>query len=819
MKHLYLLSILAIFFTTSKLGAQVTGFAINGLNLPTTLNPASCDSIVNIGFSAVNPNTSTASGYDLPYVITGNNFNGFQFQAVVNWGDGSTSNSGGGTSTSGTNISMNPPLAHTYNAPGTYLITTTVYNPANQTYAYDSINYTIGACNFLAYTYVGLDCDNNGTIEQALNNVPFVLVGAGMSYQGTPASNTMLQFNNVLMGTYTLQISPQWLLANGYQVQSSVPSTTINLPNSGVSTFAFTLICAQGVQSFCATGQVYCDANDNGFLDNGETPIANAPISVNGVTAYTNANGIYNLNYAGLLNTNFTLSMSSAWLSQHGYVILNNNGSNVTTITGTPCNSGAPITTVNFPLSCGGAVSPTQCYSGYVFCDANNNGIFDAGETPLVYAPVQLYAGTTTNSVVTVYTNGTGFFQYCGNFSNSANFVFANISSQWLVYNGYNSTTASTTVLGSINGQTNFASIAINCGGPTSTCADLWTSVTPWIGYYQNSVAYIKLNWGSYGPSAVGNYTLSMTFPTGVSPILASIQNPNYTITGNTITWNLSSSSTNFTNYDVIQFNVPGGLINGAQHYFTSSIAPTGSISDCGTYNNAGNLLQILGNSYDPNDKNACTDYQNDNFPLGYLDAFVDDALTYTIRFQNTGTAPAQNIYIIDTLDAALDWNSFTLIEASHNMQVVNLGNGIYRFEFPQIWLPDSTTNEAQSHGHLTYRITELPNNPINSTIENTAYIYFDWNSPIITNTTYNINMWIDGINELENQLVIYPNPATDEIRVSLEQPTSVRVSDINGKILLEQVLQPGEALKLGNLNAGIYMIDAGSKRTKLIKN
>jgi uncharacterized repeat protein (TIGR01451 family) len=229
--------------------------------------------------------------------------------------------------------------------------------------------------------------------------------------------------------------------------------------------------------------------------------------------------------------------------------------------------------------------------------------------------------------------------------------------------------------------------------------------------------------------------------------------------------------------------------------------------------------LQILGNSYDPNDKNACTDYQNDNFPLGYLDAFVDDALTYTIRFQNTGTAPAQNIYIIDTLDAELDWNSFTLIEASHNMQVVNLGNGIYRFEFPQIWLPDSTTNEAQSHGHLTYRITEMPNNPINSTIENTAYIYFDWNSPIITNTTLNINMWIDGINELENQLVIYPNPATDEIKVSIEQPTNILVSDFNGKLLLKQVLQPGQALNLSDLKSGIYLIEAGDKKTKLIKN
>jgi uncharacterized repeat protein (TIGR01451 family) len=568
----------------------------------------------------------------------------------------------------------------------------------------------------------------------------------------------------------------------------------------------------------CATGQVYCDANDNGVLDNGETPIANAPVSVNGTLTYSDATGYYYLTYPGTANNTFTLSLNNNWLTQQGYSILNNNGSNINYISGTPCNSGIPPATINFPLSCGGNVSPTLCYGGFVFCDANANGVMNSGETPLIGAAVQLFVQPNSTTSVTVYTDSTGYFSYCGPFINTSNIILAQVSPTWLTYNGYAVTSSYITLQGFTSTQLQPGMLPINCGG-TSSCADLWTSVTPWIGYYQNSVAYIKLNWGSYGPSAVGNYTLSMTFPTGVSPILASIQNPNYTITGNSITWNLSSSSTFFTNYDVIQFNVPGGLINGAQHYFTSSIAPTGSITDCGSYNNAGNLLQILGNSYDPNDKNACTDYQNDNFPLGYLDAFVDDALTYTIRFQNTGTAPAQNIYIIDTLDAALDWNSFTLIEASHNMQVVNLGNGIYRFEFPQIWLPDSTTNEAQSHGHLTYRITELPNNPINSTIENTAYIYFDWNSPIITNTTFNINMWIDGINELENQLVVYPNPATDEIMVSLEQPTNVRVTDLNGKLLLERILQPGDALDLDSLNAGIYMIEAGSKRTKLIKN
>jgi organic radical activating enzyme len=78
---------------------------------------------------------------------------------------------------------------------------------------------------------------------------------------------------------------------------------------------------------------------------------------------------------------------------------------------------------------------------------------------------------------------------------------------------------------------------------------------------------------------------------------------------------------------------------------------------------------------------------------------------------------------------------------------------------------------------------------------------------------------WIDGINELENQLVIYPNPATDEIKVSIEQPTNILVSDFNGKLLLKQVLQPGQALNLSDLKSGIYLIEAGDKKTKLIKN
>jgi uncharacterized repeat protein (TIGR01451 family) len=815
MKAFYLL--LFGLFAFSKFSfAQVTGFAINGLSLGPNAVTSSCDSTLSIGFSAVNPMTSSANYFDLPYVINGNNFNGFQFQAVVNWGDGATSNSGGGTSTTGTNISMNPPLNHTYNSAGTYTVTTTVYNPANQTYAMDSVQITVGSCTAYFYCMIQVDCNNDGTIDSQINApVPVTLSNGFNTYTDT-LQNNMFSLNNIWAGNYNISIDPAWLSANNYVIGNIIPSPLIFI-SGGVSTTLITLNCASQTTTLCASGQVYCDANDNGVMDNGETPIANAPISVNGTVTYTNANGFYNISYSGNIGDTVELSISSNWLTQNGYSVLNNNGSNLNYITGTPCNSGVPVSNVNFPLSCNGTVTPTLCYSGYVFCDANANGVMNAGEQPLTYAPVTLYNNTATNSSVTVYTDSTGYFSYCGQYSTST-YLFATISQNWLIYNGYNPTVGVITLVGSTSSTTTTGYLAVNCGGTTTTCSDVWTTVSPWIGYYQNNIAYIKLNWGSYGPSPVGAYSLSFTYPAGVSPILSSIQNSNYTISGNTITWNLTNSATSFTNNDVIQFSVPGGLINGAQHFYTSTIAPTGPVNDCGTYNNNGSLLQILGNAYDPNDKNASTDYMNENYPIGYLDAFIDDALTYTIRFQNTGTAPAQNVYIIDTLSTLLDWTSFTLIEASHPMQVVNLGNGILRFEFNQIWLPDSTTNEPESHGQLTYRIREIPTNAIMSIIENTAYIYFDWNAPIVTNTTFHQNMWLDQIDELEGGLSIFPNPAQTQISLGITEPTFIQIKDINGKVIFNERVEVGQTIQVQALESGIYMIEGGLQKGKFIK-
>ena len=825
MKKIYIRSFaLTVLFLATILSfhAQVTGFAINGLTTPTTMPTTICGLTANISYSALTPSTSSAGTATIPYVITGNNFSGFQFVSQVNWGDGATTTSNGGTGTSGTNISMSPAVTHTYTTPGTYNVYTTVYNQSNQTYAIDSVMLTVGSCTAYFYCLIQVDCDNNGSVDSQINTpVPVMLTNGTNTYIDT-TQNNMFMMNNVWVGTYTLSIDPTWLAANNYVIGNIVPSPTVTV-GAGTSTVVITLNCASQTTMLCATGQVYCDANDNGMMDNGETPIANAPISVNGTVVYSNANGIYNISYPGTVNITFALTMNSNWLTQHGYAILNNNGNNVTNILGTPCNSGVPITTVNYPLSCGGTVSPTMCYSGFVFCDSNGNGVMNPNEAPLAGAPVILYNTSATISSITVYTDSTGYFIYCGQYSTST-YLIATISQSWLTYNGYNPNVGVITLIGSPAGTTSTGYIAINCGGTTTTCADLWTTVTPWIGYYQNSTAYVKINWGNYGPGAAGNYTMTMSFPAGVTVNASTIANGGI-VSGNTITWNLNSASSFFSNYDVITFNVPSGLTSGTAHYFTSTIAPTTG-TDCSTVNNAGSLLQLVGNSYDPNDKVV----QRPDFAIQffgdetqYIAAEMQEALTYTVRFQNTGTAPAQNIYIIDTLDADLDWSTFTLIQASHNMQVVNLGNGIMRFEFPNIWLADSTTNEPASHGHLVYRIMENAANTYGTEIENTAYIYFDWNDPIITNTTYNFNNWTEGITEGSAQNIhVYPNPTNESITIACEGNFSYQLVDLSGRVIAAGEGMNTEKVDFDKASAGIYQLTVtsttGQTSLKVIK-
>lgn len=105
------------------------------------------------------------------------------------------------------------------------------------------------------------------------------------------------------------------------------------------------------------------------------------------------------------------------------------------------------------------------------------------------------------------------------------------------------------------------------------------------------------------------------------------------------------------------------------------------------------------------------------------------------------------------------------------------------------------------------------------STIENTAYIYFDWNAPIITNTTLHTNMWFDGIEELNNKLRVTPNPAHSTLTIELAHEQKVKIFDLSGQLLIFQDVIPGQQIDIQDLKPGLYIVETEEQRTKFIKN
>jgi len=220
--------------------------------------------------------------------------------------------------------------------------------------------------------------------------------------------------------------------------------------------------------------------------------------------------------------------------------------------------------------------------------------------------------------------------------------------------------------------------------------------------------------------------------------------------------------------------------------------------------------------AFDPNDKQAQ--------PVGYGSSnYIEDytPLDYKIRFQNTGTDTAFRVVIRDTISPYLDINSIIPGASNHAYTWRVYGEGILEFTFDNIMLPDSNVNEPASHGFVRFRINQVPNNPIGTVIENNAAIYFDYNAPIITNTTMHtigedfVQVSLTGIEDIlvedEVRIQVYPNPFHDQTTIKLEGGNynrwNVRVYDLTGQEVLHKQSQSDQLqLKRGQLTQGIYI-------------
>lgn len=137
--------------------------------------------------------------------------------------------------------------------------------------------------------------------------------------------------------------------------------------------------------------------------------------------------------------------------------------------------------------------------------------------------------------------------------------------------------------------------------------------------------------------------------------------------------------------------------------------------------------------AYDPNDKKESTGVG----PEGVIED--GQWLRYTVRFQNTGNAPATDVVIRDELSTHLDHSTFTPVSWSHDVETTVEPSGDLVLRFENIMLPDSGSDMAASQGYFCYRIKANTGLMPGTRILNTARIFFDNNPPIITNTTSNM--------------------------------------------------------------------------------
>jgi uncharacterized repeat protein (TIGR01451 family) len=331
---------------------------------------------------------------------------------------------------------------------------------------------------------------------------------------------------------------------------------------------------------------------------------------------------------------------------------------------------------------------------------------------------------------------------------------------------------------------------------------------------YTNKIIYTNL-----GTQTVASGTLTFT------------KDARVTITANTQTGTVPTPNGftyNFTNllpFEVrmmtVTLQVPTIPTVALGNLLTNSVSITPLTGDVVPANNAASIAQIVIGSYDPNDKMEARGEQ-----ILHSSFTSNDYLTYTIRFENTGTASAINVRVNDVLDSKLDETSIKMESASHSYVMDRIGNNI-NWRFDDIELPATSMNPAASNGYIQFKIKPKPGYAIGDIIPNTASIYFDFNPPIITNTFQTRFVTVLALDEFENgSFVFYPNPASDLVTISLKDSTNsistIAVYDVLGKLILQKTATNAsisDTLDLSSVNPGVYFIEVQTENnTKVVK-
>ena len=531
------------------------------------------------------------------------------------------------------------------------------------------------------------------------------------------------------------------------------------------------------------------DLNSNVALKNlfvHGTDLATIDLSNNSVFESLGCVTLPNLTYINLKNGNNHLMNNSEFfeLPLLETVCVDNINSNIVS----NINGALNPQVINFTSYCSLTPGQSNQITGVVRLDYNNNGCFPS-DLSMPNLMVVTDNGTETFATFT-QDDGTYLMHTNeGNFSTTINYI--------PTY--YNPTPASQT--SNFVGFDN-TDISDFCITTTQTVDDLNISFIPVSQARPGFEAQYQIVYQNFGTTQLdGNISLDfdgakMVFDTASETVSSQTSN---SLTFDYIYLNPFETRTidvSFTLNTIPTTNIGDNLL------FTATANPISG--DATPVDNTAVLNQTVVGSYDPNDIHIL-EGQHIKF------SNAGNYLHYTIRFQNTGTASAENVVVANKLDPNLDWNTLTLLSTSHQSRVAIKNGSDIEFIFENIDLVDSTSDEPNSHGFIAYKIKPKSDIAIGDLMNNQAHIFFDFNPAIDTNTvsTEIVNTVSVGDNHFANAIKIHPNPTNGIIKISSKniQILNIIVYSKLGQIVLKKQADVMDKINLSGLNTGLYFV------------
>jgi hypothetical protein len=431
--------------------------------------------------------------------------------------------------------------------------------------------------------------------------------------------------------------------------------------------------------------------------------------------------------------------------------------------------------------------------TGKLFIDGNSNGVQDTGEPAVNH-----------NMIYEANTGGFTYSQNDGTYKlivlDTGSFMFTsyiNYYTQVPVYNFAN--------FSAFNQTDSLNDFAFQ---PAGVFNDLCAYLTPMGAFRAGFDANYMITYSNVGTTTL-NGTVVFYPDTNITFVSSNITPTS--ITADSIVWNVGTLTPFQTGNILITVHVDAGTPIGTLINPNVIILPYAG--DANTICNVSSWEVYVTGSVDPNailvDRDTVLTTELSSPP--YLD--------YIIYFQNTGNDTAFNARVLNNIPQTLNVNSFEFVASSHPVNInYSAASRLFTFTFDNINLPDSGANEPASHGFIRYRIKPVSTLLVGDSIKNNAFIYFDFNQPVLTDTAVTEIILPTGEEEFKVQsskFKVFPNPSKDEVTVrgySLTgKKAEVKIFDLFGREVLKMEVggQKSEVrIDVSRFSQGVYIIE-----------